>query len=139
MKILLDENFPSGSWAILTKQFHKCDFGRVGIQIPKGVLDLELFSLAQEHGYNAIITSDIKQINNTQERQACKNAQLHWIGIPRNLHLHGRSIVHGQIAQLLFSMNPIIKSIETAIEPTAFLLSAQPAKPSFEKGFPQNL
>ena len=139
MKILLDENFPSGAWTILTKQFHKHDFGRVGIQIPKGVLDLELFSLAQEHHYNAIITSDIKQISNPQERQACKNAQLHWIGVPRNPQLRGRSIVHSQIAQLLFSMNPIIKSIETATGPTAFLLSPPPNKPNFEKGFPQKL
>ncbi|AKK04560.1 hypothetical protein CMUST_01050 [Corynebacterium mustelae] len=139
MKILLDENLPSAAWKVLTTQFPAKDIGRVGIQLPKGMLDTDLFSAAHKQGYDVIITGDIKQLSNTDERRACKAANMHWVGIQRNPKLKGKDIMRSQIAQLYFSLNFLIQHLEAAKEPTAFLLNPPQGKHSIAEGFPQPL
>ena len=69
MNFLLDENFPPAGWKVFSQFFHGHghEFGRVGVQIDRGFKDIELFNIAHEQGYNAIITSDINQIHRPQE------------------------------------------------------------------------
>ena len=141
MNFLLDENFPPAGWKVFSQFFHGYghEFGRVGVQIDRGFKDIELFNIAHEKGYNAIITSDINQIHRQQEREACKKAQLHWIGIPRNHRLRGRSILHNQIAQVLGSLDMVIKHVEDNPRPTAFLFQKPSHDFNIQKDYPQPL
>ena len=141
MNFLLDENFPPAGWKVFSQFFHGHghEFGRVGVQIDRGFKDIELFNIAHEKGYNAIITSDINQIHRPQEREACKKAQLHWIGIPRNHRLRGRSILHNQIAQVLGSLDMVIKHVEDNPRPTAFLIQKPSHDYNIQKDYPQPL
>lgn len=139
MNFLLDENFPPAGWKVFSQFFRDHEFGRVGVQINRGFKDIELFNIAHEKGYNAIITSDINQIHRTQEREACKKAQLHWIGIPRNRRLRGRSILHNQIAQVLGSLDMVIKHVEDNSRPTAFLFQKPSQDFNIQKDYPQPL
>lgn len=139
MNFLLDENFPPAGWKVFSQFFRDHEFGRVGVQINRGFKDIELFNIAHEKGYNAIITSDINQIHRTQEREACKKAQLHWIGIPRNRRLRGRSILHNQIAQVLGSLDMVIKHVEDNSRPMAFLFQKPSHDFNIQKDYPQPL
>lgn len=87
MKFFLDEcmnvkvDEPLQSW------FRNDEFGRSGDQLPRGLDDVALAERLAGLEFDAVITSDIKQmraVDRTPERDAYRKTGLHWIGVPQS-------------------------------------------------------
>ena len=58
-----------------------------------GIDDLSLFTEAKRQGIDVLITGDIRQItgqDRLNERKACRQAGLHWLGVPQVLKARGK-------------------------------------------------
>lgn len=143
MIFLVDENFPANGLASverLVKSRHQ--FLRAGPDYQKGISDLELFNVASKLGAEAIVTADLRQIqgqDRIHERDACRKAGLHWIGVPRNPRVSGRRTAHGQAAQFILALEPLVQEMASAPCPQAFLLRPGSERVPYVQGFPQAL
>ena len=80
MKLYLDENLTPELQRPLTRLY------RHGFRTPQqeklsGVEDLRLFQDLADRDFNAIITKDKKQLEDSGERDGLRAAGLHWIGV----------------------------------------------------------
>lgn len=139
MKFLFDENFPFGPWGRVANLFGSHHFGRVGSDIEAGITDLEVFQQATADQYEVFVTGDIKQLFIPTERKACREAGLHWIGVPMNPKSKGKSIAHGQVGKLLASMRLVVDHLEDSSTPQALLLNPAGHLIDLQKGYPQAL
>ena len=144
MIFLIDENFPGGAFTPFTTLFRKHQFLSVGRAqgFDRGMSDVALFAEAEKRRVDAIITGDVKQLlglDRINERNACRNAGLHWIGVPAQAHAKGRLRMHGQVGQLVMSLEYVARLMDEADNPQAFLLRKGPSKAPLESGYPQDL
>lgn len=143
MKFLIDENYPRpAAMAVQRLIGARHEIICVGESVPKGTQDTELFRLASIDGVNAIITSDIRQVeglDRINERVACRNAGLHWIGVPRHPRACGRQIAQLQAAQLLMALGGVLPKLTQADVPQAYLLKAGSLSLQLADGYPQDL
>lgn len=143
MIFLLDECFPAHFWKPISRFFSaKHTFLRVVDDFDKGTKDTSLFRLAADLGADVIITNDIKQIEGLDcqhERSACRESNLHWVGVPRSPKARGKNIWQGQLAQLLGAMQFIVATIDAATEPQAILLTDGGHSTPCQNGYPQAL
>lgn len=143
MKLLFDENFPANARFYMQKMFPRHQYVQSGDgkDFPS-MDDPELFRAAAADDVDVIITSDIRQVegpDRRNERTACREAGLHWVGIPQPLNLKGRERVRFQIATLLATFSYIEKYLSDAQEPRAILLERSNGKPPLTSGYPQLL
>lgn len=143
MIFLVDENFPGNTIAPLEQLAQsRHQFLKAGRDYPHGISDLELFSTAAAMNADVLITADIRQIqgqDRRHERDACRSAGIHWVGVPRHPQARGRRIAHLQLATFVSALEPIVREVENASEPRAFLLRSGSLAVPFQDGFPQVL
>lgn len=107
-----------------------------------GIDDLSLFTEAKRQGIDVLITGDIRQItgqDRLNERKACRQAGLHWLGVPQVLKARGKEGKWAQTNSLLSNMRYALPVFESATSPTAILLRPGSIKLQAEKEFPQLL
>lgn len=143
MKVLFDENFPANAKFYMKKMFphHQYVQSGMGKEFPS-MDDSDLFRAAAADNVNMVITSDIRQVegpDRRNERKACREAGLHWVGIPHPLNMGGREGVRSQIAMLLATFSYIEKYLLEASEPRAILFQRSSGKPPLAAGYPQPL
>lgn len=143
MKILFDENFPSNAKYYMQKMYPQHDYFQSGEgkDFPS-MDDPLLFQTAAEQDVDLIITSDIRQIegeDRANERNACRQAGLHWVGIPQPLKIKGRARVRAQVATLLGTFTYIERHLAQATEPQAVLFVRATAEPPLSPDYPQPL
>lgn len=142
MIFLLDECFPSKVWMHLDNLLKKHTFHQSVTLLGSGAQDIDIFTAAADKNIDALITSDIKQVENQSrlhERKACKDAGIHWVGVPRNPRAHGRSIPFSQVGQLLAAIPEVEKVLSQADYPQAVLLNTGDHHRPFCKGYPTSL
>lgn len=140
MNFLLDENFPGNAWNPLTKLFRQHNFMQVGkCAISTSTGDISVFQQAADLGINAIITGDLKQIKIPGERTACREAGIHWIGVPRHPKARGKSVANGQVSLLYANLHQIVDYLEGRDSPQTLLLVAYPYPTRYMDGYPQTL
>lgn len=143
MIFLVDENFPGNTIAPLEQLAQsRHQFLKAGRDYPHGISDLELFSTAAAMDAEVLVTADIRQIqglDRRHERNACRSAGIHWVGVPRHPQARGRRIAHLQLVNFVSAIEPIVQEVEIATEPRAFLLRSGSLAVPFQDGFPQVL
>lgn len=142
MKILLDENLPSAMCRHLQRMFQKHKFMSSGVEIGRGIADVELFKRARELGIDIFMTSDIKQLDRLEERAACRAAGMHWVGIPKTRktkYAKGRAAKRAEIGMMLANFTYVEQRIKESKKPQAFLLEYSPDKLCCQKGYPQDI
>lgn len=143
MRFLIDENYPRPAAEAVRRLIGaRHEIICVGESIPKGTTDVELFGIASRDRISAIITSDIRQIeglDRRNERIACRNAGLHWIGVPRHPRARGKQIAQLQAVQLLMALGGVLPELMQAGVPQAYLLKAGSLSLQLADGYPQEL
>jgi hypothetical protein len=89
-----------------------------------GTDDVALFPVVAEYGCNVFITADMAQTRgrgalNVEERAACREAGLHWVGIPMDTG-RGLHAIAGQSASLIHALPFVIDAIDSVSEPHFF-------------------
>lgn len=143
MHFLLDANFPANAVSYLRSMYHQHTFDRViDDNYDSHMDDVPLFSVAQAKGVDVFITGDIAQIQGADrkdERKACRQAGLHWLGVPQIIKAKGADKKWGQINSLLANLRYAIRKFQSATEPQAILLKPGIHHLQSEPGFPQDL
>lgn len=126
----------------LSTMFRVHDFQAAGIITEKGLGDVALFEEAKKLEIDVFITSDIKQIESSDrshERKACRDAGIHWIGVPKINGSKGRAKPRGEVASLLGSLTYIEKYLKQQCAPQAILLTPGVNGLACKATYPQDL
>ncbi|KJF21993.1 hypothetical protein C7T36_18590 [Rhodococcus sp. AD45-ID] len=121
MKFFLDENVNQGMISHLTSIFRPHEFIGVKELHSKGMDDLELFDHVASGGCDVFVTGDLMQLRRPNERDACRDAGLHWIGI-HQVHATGYHTIAGPASTLVHALPFIIEKLESTPRPTFFRL-----------------
>lgn len=121
MRFFLDENLPQALSDHLSSIFRPHEF--VGVQElnTKGVQDIELFRIVADAGCHVFVTADLAQLRRDQERMACREAHLHWIGV-HQVHAPGYHVIAGPASTLIHALPFALDRMRDAIGPQYFQL-----------------
>lgn len=99
MKLYIDENLPPAIVSPLAQLHKRHNFRSWQQESLSGVEDEELFQILASMGYDAIITQDVRQLVNDNERKALRDNGLHWVGVPQlnEAGAHGTAAVVSMI------------------------------------------
>lgn len=129
MIIFLDESLTRPARHHLESMFRVDTFLSSGPDVERGLEDIAVYEAASELGATVYICSDIKQLrgaDRTHERDACRAAGLHWIGLPKSF-AKGKLKAQTEVARLLEGYAFARRELLTAGAPTAILLR-EPSK-----------
>lgn len=111
MRFFLDENVNQQLITPLSGMFGGHEFVGVRELGTKGLDDIALYPAVAEAGCDALITHDLMQLRRSEERAACRDAGLHWLGVhkvntrgfhalagPASVIIHGLPFVFGRLA-----------------------------------------
>lgn len=114
-------------FSALKVTFQEHDFLRSGIDLPKGLLDVPLFGQVADLGCEVFITGDIRQLDldRVDERDACRDAGLHWVGVPK-VPAKGKRAMTADAAVIIGALLHIIDDIATSNVPRCYLLEKGP-------------
>lgn len=122
MKFFLDENLNQMLPEYLGSIFSRGhEFLGVRDLRSQGVDDVELFKLVAGAGVDAFITSDLNQLKRPHEREGCRLAGLHWIGVHQT-DAKGYHVLAGPAAALIHSFPFILDKLAHSTQPQLFLL-----------------
>lgn len=143
MYFLIDANFPANSASYLRSMYRRHIFDHVvtGDYDPN-MDDIPLFEVAREKGVDAFITGDIAQIqghDRRKERESCREAGIHWLGVPQIPKARGKDKKWGQINSLLANLGYAVREFEASTKPQAILLRPGIYELQSEVSFPQDL
>ena len=139
MIVFLDENIPPALLKHMKHMYRDHEYMRVGVQTPKGMDDIDLFRALFDKRVNVFITSDVKQLHRPAERKACRDAGIHWVGVPKNPKARGPSAKRSEIAAVLANFTHIERHISRATSPQAFLMTFAAAEIQCQDSYPQPL
>jgi hypothetical protein len=80
-RFYIDENLAPDLSGALGSVFTRDRFRSAKIENLLNEQDLPLFLELQSRKFDAIITLDLKQVDNVKERAGLRRAQLHWVGL----------------------------------------------------------
>ncbi|MGW4370696.1 PIN-like domain-containing protein [Nocardia takedensis] len=129
MKFFLDENLdqtlPKHLESIFTSKKREQPHEFVGVKElgTKSILDIPLFPLVAQAGVHVFVTGDISQMKRPHERQACRDAGLHWLGIHPETKARGYHVLAGPAATLIHGLPFVLDRLALATEPQMFLLN----------------
>jgi len=121
MKFFLDENVNQGMISHLASIFRRHEFVGVKEISSKGMDDIELFDHVAKHKCDVFVTGDLMQLRRENEREACRAAGLHWIGI-HQVHATGYHTIAGPASTLVHALPFIIERLAATPPPTFFRL-----------------
>ena len=127
MRFLLDENVIESVYDPLTVIFEGHEFSTVHRENWSGLLDIPLFEKMTQHGFHALITHDLAQLTNPDERNSLRNHGLHWIGVkePRFSGVKGISL---ETAAVVAALPYVLDDLATCVTPTAFHVIGLPSE-----------
>ncbi|UCZ89849.1 hypothetical protein [Gordonia sp. WA4-43] len=128
MNIFLDENVNNKMVKPLRMLFPAHQFLVAGVDTDKGEDDIPLFPIARDLGADLFLTGDIDQLDELArpgERTACRDAGLHWLGLPK-VAARGRLSLYGEFSVLVGALAYVIDDASVASEPTFFVLKKGP-------------
>ena len=128
MRIFLDENVNNKMVTSLRLLFPAHDFLVAGVDTPKGEDDIPLYPIVRELGGELFLTGDIDQLDETArpgERAACRDAGLHWLGLPK-VPAKGRRSLYGELSVLIGALAYVIEELGDSSAPMFFLLERGP-------------
>lgn len=99
MKLYIDENLPPAIVSPLAQLHRRHHFRSWQQESLSGVEDEALFQMLSSLGYDGIITQDVRQLVNDNERKALRDNGLHWVGVPQlnEAGAHGTAAVVSMI------------------------------------------
>ncbi|RJO77594.1 hypothetical protein D5S18_07580 [Nocardia panacis] len=121
MRFFLDENMPQGMIAHLSSVFKPHEFVGVRELRVKGVEDVELFGRVAAADCHVFITADLAQLTRAAEREACRVAELHWIGV-HQVHAPGFHVIAGPTSTLVHALPFALEHMESSSTPQYFKL-----------------
>lgn len=83
MKLYIDENLPPAIVSPLAQLHKRHNFRSWQQESLSGLEDEALFEVLASLGYDGIITQDVRQLVNDNERTALRENGLHWVGVPQ--------------------------------------------------------
>lgn len=92
MRFFLDENLPATLRDPLSAVYYEHEFLSGHNTAHVGRLDLDLFPVLAQEGYDALLTQDKAQLRDDAERRALYDAGLHWVGLQMKPHSGLRGI-----------------------------------------------
>jgi hypothetical protein len=107
VKFYLDENFPPDLLATIRLIYDDHEFSSWEDEGLSGATDVELFATLPDRGFDALLTRDRRQLENTDERVALIASGLGWIGLKEN-KLKGREKLAVTAASLLVGLVHVI-------------------------------
>jgi restriction endonuclease Mrr len=87
--------------------------------------DIPLFAELRKRRFDALITRDKNQLADSSEREALRNAELHWIGHAEP-KVRGREIITTLGAGYLAAFPHVVEALEAATAPTSCRVKAVP-------------
>jgi len=121
MKLFLDENMNQRLIEHLSSVFRPHEFVGVNDLGTKGADDVSLFGKVAAAGCHVFITGDLRQLSRLNEREACRAAGLHWIGV-HQVHAPGYHVIAGPASTLVHSLPFAFDEMKTATAPMFFQL-----------------
>jgi hypothetical protein len=126
VKFFLDANETSVILPVLKEVFGtEHTFRTAGEEKLSDVDDIPLFAELRKRRFDAIITRDRNQLRDPNERQALRDAKLHWIG-----HIEpkvsGLEIITTLGAGYLAAFPHVVEALTTATGPTSCRVKAVP-------------
>ncbi|MEU2043694.1 hypothetical protein [Nocardia niwae] len=90
----------------------------------KGMEDVRLFGVVAKAGCHAFITGNLHQLHREHERNACRDAGLHWFGV-RNVQSTGYHVIAGPASTLVHALPFARDRLAEASEPHVKLKKSQ--------------
>lgn len=116
MKFMLDENIPQTVAALLSATYpaSRHQFTHVYDVDWGSEKDDPLIAAIADHGYNALITEDRRQLKD--HAPALVRAGIHWVGYKSKTRLSGTAAFTSKTATVVAAMDLVIAEIEGAEE-----------------------
>ena len=126
MKFFIDENVSVGVALPLRNIYFGHQFATADEMALCGVDDLDLIPEVAARGFDALITKDFNQLKDPVEREALRDAELHWIGHRMKSHagLLGLTL---ETAALTAGLAYVLEDLRDV--PHAYRLKGVPAEP----------
>lgn len=121
MRFFLDENMQYGMTGHLVSIFGPHEFMDVRDLGVKGADDLNLFPMVAKSGCHAFVTGDLAQLRRKNERDACRDAGLHWIGVAP-VNAKGYHAIAGPASTLVHALPFVFDCLAELSDPQFFLL-----------------
>jgi hypothetical protein len=129
MKFFMDENFVVQVSQHLRTMFPWHDFVTTQDLDLEGEKDLRLFPRLRELGMDAIITHDLRHLQEAEETRSLFDNKLHWIGMKQTPQgVRGVTAIALQSAAIIAAL-PLIEQ-EWNTEPTAYKINALQRQPN---------
>lgn len=119
-KFFIDENLHARLSIPLESVFRSHKFRSCEKEVLLGELDVALITELGVRGFDAIITLDAAQLRIVEERDALRDAGLHWIGLT-NPAGAGLSVISALTANIIAGLPKVLDDWRTA--PHAYRLS----------------
>lgn len=113
MKFFLDENIQQRLTSDLNSIFKSHEFIGIADLDAKGSPDTQLFPTVASAGVDAIITADLRQLTRPGEREACRSANLHWIGV-HQVHAGGFHSLAGLASVVIHGLPFVFDAVRRA-------------------------
>jgi hypothetical protein len=113
MRVLVDEGMPVQVIASLRLN-RRHEFDHVDELGWKGKPDVQLFADAAAHGYDAVLTLDLSQLDSFDESRALRRSGLHHIGIQQGRSAQGMRGMARVIASVVVAMPYVLADLDTA-------------------------
>lgn len=129
MRLILDESVNMKVYRGLTALFGAHTWLRCGVDIAKGLNDVDLFFHIQAWlGCEVFVTSDLRQLDpdRQHERRACRDVGLHWIGIQK-VPAKGRRAMTADASAFIGAFLYVCDHMATTTEPHLYVIPHGPA------------
>lgn len=110
-RIYIDENLPHQLAGALGRAFRQAVFSSHKDEKLTGVLDLPLFNQLQARRFGVIVTRDIAQSIDVQERDGLRNASLHWVGVREPKSAAGLEFYSAIVSAIAASVPTVLASV----------------------------
>jgi hypothetical protein len=106
--------------------FQNHTFLVAGVDTDKGILDIPLYPIVAGLGCSIFICADNGQLDKRpEERIACRQADLHWVGL-KKVPAKGKRGATADAARLIAAFLHIVDDIEQSTAPRFFRLERGP-------------
>jgi hypothetical protein len=127
VKFLVDENVNVTAVDALRSIFGEHAFATVRDEQWLGLLDVPLFEAMHSSGFHAIVTRNLEQPRDADERSALRRLGIHWVGLssPKFGGLKGLAL---ETAAIVAGLPYVLEGVDGSARPTAFHVRSVPSE-----------
>jgi hypothetical protein len=125
-RIYIDENLPHQLAGALGRAFRQAIFSSHKDEKLTGVLDLPLFTELQARRFGVIVTRDIAQTIDADERKGLRGAGLHWVGVREPKSASGLEFYSAIVSSIAASVPTLLADITSP--PRAYYVECEHLK-----------